>query len=148
MTGRPRILEEHPDKIDELCELLGEGIPQSAAAPSVGISRAALMGWKAKGREARQRLMDGADSEPNDDLFLDFLDRVEAARAEAEVRFARYVSQAAAGGDVRAAMWWLDRARPERWAQRQRHETSGEDGEPIRIKLIWGNGEARRGDPQ
>ena len=143
MMGRPLILETHPEIVDELCELLKEGIPQSAAAPSVGISRGTLQSWKARGRAARENSIGGDSIEPSEALYLDFLDRVEAARAAAEITMTRYVTKTAAGGDVRAAMWWLDRARPERWAQRHRHEVTDSDGEDVRIKLVWGN-EGRR----
>ena len=138
MAGRPRILEQRPQLVDELCELLEQGVPQSAAAPTVGISRDSLQTWKARGQTARQQLTDGQKVDPNELTYLDFSDRIEAARAKAETKYTLYVSRAAAGGDVRAAMWWLDRARPERWAQRQQHELSGGD-DPIRIELVWGN---------
>ena len=143
--GRPRILEEHPDLVDELVALLEQGVPQSAAAPAVGIHRATFQGWKARGREEQGAILAGETPDPNEAPYLDFVDRVEEARSKAETKFTLYVSRAAAGGDVGAAKWWLDRARPERWAQRQRHEVTGGDGEAVRIELVWGNGNGNGG---
>ena len=140
MAGRPRLLEEHPDLVDRLCDLLEQGVPQSAAAPSVGIHRQTLQLWKKRGRAAAETAETGGRVPKTEQVYLDFLSRIEESRNKAETRMTLYVSRAAAGGDVRAAMWWLDRARPERWAQRQRHEVTGGDGEAVRIELVWGNG--------
>lgn len=141
MAGRPLILSKHPKKIDKLCELLEQGVPQVAAAPAAGISIASLTGWKTRGRKAQEHIDSGGKARKGEAPYLEFLGRVEAARSKAETRFTLYVTRAAADGDVRAAMWWLDRARPERWAQRQRHEVTGSDGEAIRIELVWGDPE-------
>ena len=138
MPGRPLILEEHPDKIEEFLALVSEGVTTKAAAGSVGISRATIQSWRAQGNAIRdsgkKRLTKRERS------YLDFLDSIVEAEDKAEAKFTLYVTRAAAGGDLRAAMYWLSRRRPKDWTEQQRHELVGDGDDPIRIELVWGNG--------
>jgi hypothetical protein len=137
MIGRPPDLsrDEVQDKVEMLCDLLKRGVPQVAACGVAGIPVSTLHSWKKRAREAIEDIPKGKEPAPDEAPFIDFLDRVEGARAEAEVRYSQMVFNAAQGGNVQAAMWWLDRAHPERWAQRQRVEVTGEDGEDLTIVL-------------
>jgi hypothetical protein len=54
--------------------------------------------------------------------FAAFLARLEKADAEAEAKAVKVIVDAAQDGTWRAAAWWLERRRPDRWARR---ETAG-----------------------
>lgn len=144
-VGRPSIVDD-ADKVAELVRLLKQGVSQEAASRSLGISRTAFFDCKRRGlaawEEANERIPDSdtltlKDVRVKDRKYAAFADAVEGARAEAEVSMTLLVRRAAVGGDVRAAMWWLDRAHPERWAQREKIEVTGGDGGPVEIELVF-----------
>jgi len=126
--ARPTKLD--PERQATIITNLERGIPQETAARLAGLAPATLYAWKSRGEAALAAAMnalpDGADNgqllakvPAAERPFVEFLEAVETARAEAEMSYALVVRRAALGGDVRAAQWWLDRAYPERWAQRQ-----------------------------
>lgn len=114
-----------------IVEQVENGVPQEAAALTAGINPGTLYRWKTRGDPDR----DGYNQK-TDRRYREFREAVEAARGRAESSYALLVRRAAQGGDTRAAMWWLDRAHPERWAQRKALELSGGET-PLRIQVEW-----------
>lgn len=80
---------------DRLTDMLRAGNSVVAATAAVGISRQAFGYWMRRG-------------ERGEEPYQDFRDRVEKARAEAEVRHVTQIA-VAAGRDWRAGAWILDR---------------------------------------
>lgn len=162
---RPGILT--PALTEEIVAHLKRCVPQDTAARYVGISPAAFYKWKARGTLALETAtalwentplppFDPADPASHESreapgaidfapaeerIYIEFVESVEAARAEAEVRMVEVVRKAAVEGDVKAAQWWLDRAYPERWAQRQRLELTGAQDGPINILVEYEPGD-------
>ena len=154
--GRPRKIDKK--RTAELCDLLTRGVPQATAARMVGISETALHNWKAHAR----KVLDAAGLEDSkqrgyttrvadrDKPYVEFWESVENARAEAEVLMIDRVRQIAEGhgrDSLRAATWWLDRAHPDRWAQRQRVEVGGVEGGDVVIKIEYEPGDNEKEMP-
>ena len=55
-------------------------------------------------------------------IYSDFRDAVEKARAEAEAQKLKAIHIAATDGTWQAAAWWLERSFPDRWGRRERIE--------------------------
>lgn len=157
-TGRPTRL--HRDLIDRICGLIREGNYQETAAIACGVPASTYHSWKARGIAARQ-VLDASGRLPDDKaderIFLEFVEAVEEARAEAEARIVESLQRQALGGEVlevsevetddgeivrnftlsrpdwRAQAWWLERSFPERYGRRV--EVSGPDQGPIAVEV-------------
>ena len=98
--GRPSRLD---DIADQIVAALRNGADRAAAAEYTGVRYGTFRSWLSRGRDGQ---------EP----FAEFLEDVRAAEAEAAVRMAKVVFDAAyQEKDVRAALEWLRRRRPEQW---------------------------------
>ena len=126
---------------DQILNLIRLGVPQEVAARRFNLAPSTLFRWLKQGRDA----LDALDvdyptaaqiTDPVKRIYAEFSEAVDAARAEAEVDMTLLVRRAAVT-DVKAAMWWLDRAHPERWAQRQTTRLEGADGGDVTIKIEW-----------
>jgi hypothetical protein len=144
MTGRPTKLS--PELANKILESLRAGIGRNPAIEAAGLGRSTFYHWLELGARARSG------------KYLDFLDRVKKAEADAAIRNIVTVQRCAMGGelvsritvvksdgtvierqrysapDFRAAAWWLERRHPEEWGRRTSVDLSER---PDRSKLIW-----------
>jgi len=87
------------DKVQKrLTDALRAGNTRRAACAFAGISEDSLARWEKAGG--------------------DFQAAVAEAEASAEVRAVALIQQAAGSGNWRAAVWWLERRRPNEWGAR------------------------------
>jgi hypothetical protein len=93
-----------------LIEFVRGGSYKEDAALAVGISRASFFGYLARGRLDREA---GKSSD-----FSDFLDGIEKAQAEANIRLIAKIERGAQGWQGSA--WVLERTQPEKFGQRTR----------------------------
>ena len=148
--GRPsEITPEVQQKI--VSAILINGYVETAAA-FAGISKDTFYNWMRRGARS--------ESGP----YREFSDAVAKAMAEAEMRMSMVVAKAANGYDVlktrsvmssgpdgitettttekthefdsRAAEWWLERARPQRWARREFVEMGSDPERPIKVEEV------------
>jgi len=94
------------------------GAPPETAAAAVGISRRTFFRWRARGRAAEKLYEAGEDLSPDDDAYLDFLDRVDQAEAQAAVEASVRLFEAGKRS-WRAAVALLERRFPEDWGTRR-----------------------------
>ena len=130
---RPTLLDA--DRQKRLADFIAAGNDSETAALAAGVSRSAFFTWLARGREERQRLADKPRSKPkaSEQPYLEFVDAIEKARAEAEARLVLLVHKAAQEPRTwQAAAWLLERRDPARWGRVSRTEISGPDGGPVR----------------
>jgi hypothetical protein len=121
-----------PEIQNRLCAKLRAGNHRQQAAVLCGIARRTFYRWLELGEQ---------ESETGGKHY-DFLCAVERAEAVAESRKLRVVSRAAYGDkkhgpDWKAALAFLERRFPDRWARTERHEVSGKDGGTIRFAMKW-----------
>lgn len=100
---------------------LGAGAYVETAACAAGVSKQTLYTWLRRGADGDRR-------------YAGFLDAVEKAQSEADLRDLKTIREAAQSGIWQAAAWRLERRHPEQWGRR-RVEVTGEDGGPVDVEV-------------
>ena len=108
-----------PRRKSAILRKMREGHYAKTAAETSGITEQTLYNWLKKGEEP--------DRHPEHAAFLEAYRKAEAAAEEKAIK----AIQAAFPEDWRAAMTYLERRHPERWARRQNVDVTSR-GEPIR----------------
>lgn len=106
------------------------------AAALAGIGRSTLFLWLAEGRAAQQKAEAGQKLTDRETSCLDFLDAVESARAEAQLRNIAIVQKAANEGTWQAAAWFLERTNPRKWGRHETVEVGFADDRPLEVSEI------------
>jgi hypothetical protein len=123
--GRPTKLT--PAIQETIASIIRSGNYLSTAAATVGIGNSTIGIWMQRG-----------DSDPEEhpdwEIYRQFRDAVEGARAEAERRFLGIIADAAGDGTWQAAAWFLERSAPQRWGRFNRIEVTGADGGPVQVE--------------
>ena len=154
---RPRRLS--PTILSDLVQVLADGNYIATACQYVGIGESTFYEWRARGQSEVERLaMQGLDGEsmayeacsgdavealdrcpepfdPDEWPFVVFSYQTERARARAEVDTLRLISKAA-DNSWRAAAWFLERTKPERYGLRQGVNLAGSPGAPVEIRTV------------
>jgi hypothetical protein len=112
VTGPRSRLELDPEVADRLATMLRAGVHVGTAAEAVGISPRTFRLWMSRAHSG----------EPRDRPYRELRERVETARAEAELRLVAQVGRAASRS-WHAAAWLLERQYPERWGKPSRSES-------------------------
>jgi hypothetical protein len=138
-AGRKSALIE-PTRENILLDYIKIGTPVKKAVVAAGISEKTFYNWMSRGLAERERLSLSmtAKSNPTEVVFLQFLQRVEQARAEAIMKKVAVIAKSGNDGDWRAAAWWLERQVPEEFGKTEKLEIGGSNGEPIRIQVEMG----------
>jgi transposase len=100
MAGRPT--KRTPETEKRLLDALRAGNTRRASCAYAGISDETFANWCKR--------------------FLEFLEAVEKAEADAEVRHVANIAKAAGEGVWTASAWWLERRRPKDWGKTDRLE--------------------------
>jgi len=145
MTRRAKIT---PERVDNIIAAMALGSYACTAATAAGINEATLYDWIRRGRAAIE-YRDAADADvirpeyPGEAIYAAFVERYDRACADAEltaldrVRRAGSIdpeSKVVAGEYWQAAMTFLERRYPKRWARMTRLEHSGPGGKPIELQ--------------
>jgi hypothetical protein len=107
----------------------------NAAAVFAGISESTYYAWLERGRSVLESSPVPAAERP----YLEFLQAVTRASAEAEVEAVALIRKAARDGDYLAALRFLERRYPERWGNRRRVEHTVPGREPVEVRLSFGH---------
>ena len=102
-TGRPSKLTE--SRMEKLIEALRSGGYRIDACRAAGIHYNTLLAWEKRG-----------ESEGSGE-YLEFLDALRRAEAEAVITNIDVITKAAQDGDWRAAAWFLEHKYPDKWAR-------------------------------
>ena len=144
-TAKPKPKGRKPMLNPELAETIAGyvrvGVYIEEACGAAGIGRGSFYNWLERGRAERERmkLMDTEEPKPSEKMYLDFLNMMERAYDEATLRKVAVITKSAENGDWRAASWWLERTRPQKYGLKAQVEHTGEDGEPIRVQVEIGD---------
>jgi hypothetical protein len=104
------------------------------AAEAAGIGESTYYLWITRGEAEAQWVADGHRPHAAERVFLEFLESIKRADAEAEL-YAVAVVQGAMSESWQAAMTYLERRHPDRWSRREQREHSGPSGGPIVHRL-------------
>ena len=114
-----------PEVQEKVVAALLAGNYQERAAAYAGVNVATYFRWLAEG-----------ESDDGRELYREFHDAVQSARASAEVQSVGLIRQAANAGTWQAAAWWLERSNPRAWGRRDGLELTGKDGGPIKQQVV------------
>ena len=131
--ARPSLLTKERTK--KIADLITAGNDAETSAMASGISKAAYYVWLARGRAEIDRLTRNPKlkAKASEQPYIEFVETIEQARAEAEARLVVLVSKAAADPKTwQAATWLLERREPKKWGRVNRTEITGADGGPVK----------------
>jgi transposase len=120
--GRPTKLT--PEVQDKIVAALRAGNYQETAAMYAGVEARTFYRWMERGES------DGTE----DEIYRQFRQAVEKAKADAEVRDIALIDKAAHDGSWQAAAWKLERKFPHKWGRVNRTEISGPEGKPVEVR--------------
>ena len=128
-------------KEQTLLDYIRIGTPVRKAVTASGIAEKTFYNWMSRGMAERERqsLVPNAKDIPTEVIFLQFLQRVEQARAEAIMKKVAVIAKSGNDGDWRAAAWWLERQVPEEFGKTDKFEIGGANGEAIRVQVEMGD---------
>lgn len=135
--ARPTLLST--ERANQIAALIVAGNDQETAALASGVSKSAHYNWLARGRAERDRLDSNPKLKPkaSEMPFLEYVEAIEKARAEAEARLVLRIAKAAEEPKTwQAAAWLLERRDPKRWGRVSRTEISGPDGGAIQSEVV------------
>lgn len=124
-----------PEVQEKIVSALNAGNYQDTAARYAGITRATFYNWLERGRIERERIESGEKPSKSEAIYVEFIEAIEQARANAEVRAVALIQKAATEGNWRAAQFFLERSHPQRWGALNRTEISGPQGGPIETMI-------------
>jgi transposase len=137
--GRPVKLT--PEVQEDICAAIRAGNYIEPSAIRAGVSKSTLYSWLKKGKTEADRVdravAVGRRAKVTAKLkpYVDFLDAVKKAEAEAEARDVAIISKAAMT-QWQAAAWRLERKHYDRWGRRQALEHSGPQGKPVKVQRV------------
>ena len=122
--GRPTKLT--PELHDTIIKHIRAGNYIETACAGAGVHVSSYHIWRRKG------LLDPPHTNPQ---YAKFVEAVDLARSEAEMRNVAIINRAAVL-DPRQAQWWLERSHPHKWGRLERTEleVSGPNKQPIQVK--------------
>lgn len=135
-----------PDRQARITEALAQGNYIETASRYAGVSPQVFYKWMNRGTEERQRIADGQDPTPGETPYVEFVEAVEKARSQAEMRNVGLIQKAAVDGTWQAAAWFLERSYPKRWGRSDRVEHTGADGGPVAVSVSMDDLEAKVAD--
>ena len=139
-AGRKTVLLD-VTKEQTLLDYIRIGTPVRKAVAASGIAEKTFYNWMSRGLAERERqaLVPNAKNNPTEVVFLQFLQQVEQARAEAITKKVAVIAKSGNEGDWRAAAWWLERQVPEEFGKTDRFEIGGTNGEAIKVQVEMGD---------
>lgn len=124
-----------PERQARIVEALNNGNYIETAARYAGVSPQVYYKWMKRGTDERTSIGDGQEPNPDEAIYVDFVEAVEKARSQAEMRNVGLIQKAAVDGTWQAAAWFLERSYPRRWGRSDRVEHTGADGGPVEVAV-------------
>jgi len=119
------------DVQSKICAALQRGNYIETSAAFAGINKSTLFLWMKTGH-------DDIKAGKTKSKYAKFLDAVEIAQAESEVRDLGHIDTSAGAGSWQAAAWKLERRFPKRWGRVNPDQEVGEKGQGSGITIQIG----------
>lgn len=139
--GRPTDFTEKTK--ENIYALVKAGCSYPTAAMTSGISKQSMYNWINRGVIERNRIQAGLEPIPEEADFLDFLDSVERKKEEFIATQVTAISKAGASGNIKAAMWLLEKARPEEYGDSRQIVHTGSDNGNVKVSVNIGDLESK-----
>ena len=107
-----------------VCQAIRSGNTARTSVAFAGIPEKTFYYWLERGREGGKA----------NERYVQFMQAVEKARADAVVRNVAII-QKKASETWQAAAWWLERRHPKDWARTEKTQLTGADGSSVEIKV-------------
>jgi hypothetical protein len=91
--------------------------------------------WLERGRKEQEKIDAGLPANPDEQIFMEFSNAVEKAKAEAVSRNVAIIQKSAHHGTWQAAAWWLERTQQQVFGRKQQLEHTGAEGAPIKLEV-------------
>ena len=139
-TGGRGLILLDSSRREELINLIVLGLPVNKAVAMVNIAESTFYKWMSRGMVERDRLatIPDAKPKPEEKIYLEFLESLTRARAEAIAKKVAVVSSAASQGDWKASAWWLERQVPEEFGRIERQEILSQSVSEVRVTVSMG----------
>ena len=111
-----------PERHTAIVQAILAGNYAETAARYAGVATTTFYNWMNRGKDGKSG------------LYVEFVDAVENAKAQAEIRDVALIERAAKV-TWQAAAWMLERKFPDRWGRREKVELTGKDGGPIKHEV-------------
>ena len=132
--GRRQLLND--DIQEKIVAAVRAGSYLDDASALAGIGRSTLFLWLSEGRDAQAKAENGLALTNREKSCLEFMDAVESARAEAQLRNVAIIQRAANEGTWQAAAWFLERTNPRKWGRHETVEVGVADDRPVEVSEI------------
>lgn len=121
--------------IEEICDLVVDGLSADNCARFAGISPSTMHAWKAEGEEERLRREKGDEPNPALNLKAEFSERYDLARAAYELKLIRILMRQSVESeqDPKVIQWLLTKKYSE-YRDIARTEVTGADGGPVKTE--------------
>lgn len=114
-----------PQLQEKIVSLISAGNYIRTACVAVGIDEDTYFRWLKRAKKGEKP-------------YTDFAEAIKKAEAAAEVLYLNRIRKAADDGTWVAAAWFLERKYPTRWGRKDELAVGGQEGKPIKVKLVWG----------
>ena len=128
--GRRRKLTE--TVIEKICDAIAIGATNRIAGLYAGVAESSIIGWLKMGREERERIDEGQESNPDLARYLAFLRKYEHAESQAFIGWLQVIDNAAQNNPQWAAYMLERRDR----AYSARTELTGADGSNLVKQVV------------
>jgi hypothetical protein len=115
-----------PQVQQAIVEALEHGMHQESACTRAGINKVTYYRW----------LQRGESDDEADEIYRNFRNAVEKARAQPEAEALEAIKVAWRDGTWQAAAWFLERSHPHKYGRISRTEVSGPEGKPVQVETM------------
>lgn len=123
--------------IEQARKLASLGVDNRTIAQSLMIAESTFYNWL---QRAEKDMQEGKHT-----IFVEFLESLKKAQADAIVRNVMLIQESASNGNWLASAWFLERKLPEVWGKKERVDVES-SGFELRIKLIDGTRDEKSDD--
>lgn len=126
------------DVIERVCKARANGHTLSEASAYAGVSLTSLVRWMSDADAiAEGKPRPSGLKTPSPTMLSQLKSKMGRANFAASELAISTIRAAMDGGDWRAAAWWLEKAYPMQWGNRQPAQVELTAPKPLKIEVVW-----------